>query len=272
MMRVLGRLVCLVSVGLLGCSGMNVAQQQSQEPQQQTQAQTTVGVMPAPKDARTRAKVHTELGSLYFQDGKLIIALEELTLAAAIDPDYAPAFSTRGLILYHVKEFDSAEKDFRRALTLDPRNSDINNNFGWFLCHTGRAGEAIAYFEQALGNSLYQTPELAYMNAGECLVQLGQLDRAEDYLRRALRLSPENPQALFHLATVFYKRGNYDAARKQLLAAARYSSPGPQLLWLSLRVERRLGNKADEESLAAQLRRRFPDSSEYQAYLKGDFE
>lgn len=77
-------------------------------------------------------------GSLYFRDGNLIIALEEVTLAAAIDPDYAPAFSTRGLILYHVKEYDSAGKDFRRALSLEPRNSDINNNFGWFLCHTGR--------------------------------------------------------------------------------------------------------------------------------------
>jgi len=271
MMRGLGRLVCVVSVGLLGCSGMNVLQQQPQETQQ-VQSQTTVGVMPAPKDARTRAKVHTELGALYFQDGKLIVALEEVTLGAAIDPDYAPAFSTRGLILYHVKEYDSAEKDFRRALALEPRNSDINNNFGWFLCHTGRARESIGYFEQALGNPLYQTPELAYMNAGECLVQLGELDRADDFLRRALRLSPENPQALFHLANVFYKRGNYDAARKQLLDAVRHSSPGPEILWLSLRVERRLGNKVDEESLAAQLRRKFPDSSQYQAYLKGNFE
>lgn len=269
MTRGLGRLVCVVSLGLLGCSGMNV--QQPQEPQQ-TQAQTTVGVMPAPKDARTRAKVHTELGSLYFRDGNLIVALEEVTLAAAIDPEYAPAFSTRGLILYHVKEYDSAEKDFRRALSLEPRNSDINNNFGWFLCHTGREKDSIAYFDQALGNPLYQTPELAYMNAGECLVRLDQLDRAEDLLRKALRLSPENPQALFHLASVFYKRGNYDAARKQLLEAARRSSPGPEILWLSLCVERRLGNKADEESLAAQLRRKFPDSSEYQAYLKGNFE
>lgn len=53
------------------------------------------------------------------------------------------------------------------------------------------------------------------------------------------------------------------------LDATRRSSPGPEILWLSLRVERRLGNKADEESLAAQLRRKFPDSSEYQEFLKG---
>ena len=37
-----------------------------------------------PKDARTRAQVHTELGSLYFQSGNLIVALEELTIATSI--------------------------------------------------------------------------------------------------------------------------------------------------------------------------------------------
>ena len=256
---------CLFAAGLIGVSGLAGAQQTTQE-------QTTVGVMPAPKDARTRAKVHTELGSLYFQDGKLITALEEVTLAAAIDPDYAPAFSTRGLILYHVKELESAEKDLQRALSLEPRNPDINNNYGWFLCRTDRAEESLQYFERALGNPLYQTPELAYMNAGECLVRLNQLDRAEDYLRRALRLSPENPQALYHLAHVYFKRGNYDAARKQLMDTVRRASPGPEILWLLLRVERRLGNKSDVESLTAQLRRKFPDSTEYQEYLKGNFE
>jgi hypothetical protein len=81
-----------------------------QSAQNQNQAATSSTLVP--KDARTRAKAHTELGALYFQSGNLIVALEELTLAAAIDPEYATAFSTRALVLYHVKEYESAEKDF----------------------------------------------------------------------------------------------------------------------------------------------------------------
>ena len=227
---------------------------------------------PMPKDARTRAKAHTELGALYFQDGNLIVALEELTLAAAIDPDYAPALSTRGLVLYYVKEFDSAEKDFRRALSLEERNPDINNNYGWFLCQTGRAKESIPYFERAYRNPMYQTPANAYLNAGACHIKTNELDLAEDALRRSLRLMLENPQALYYLADVSYRRGNFDAARKQLTDAGRLVEPGPEMLWLSVRVERRLGNQADERSLTAQLRRKFPDSAEYQELLKGNFE
>lgn len=240
--------------------------------QQSAPDQTGSFSSPVPKDARTRAKAHTELGSLYFQNGNLIVALEELTLAAAIDPEYATAFSTRGLILYYVKEYESAEKDFQRALSLEGRNPDINNNYGWFLCQTGKVKESIPYFERAHRNPLYQTPELAYLNQGACYIKLDELDLADDALRKSLRLMPENAQAFFHLANVSYKRGNFDAAKKHLSDAVRLVDPGPEMLWLFLRVERRLGNQSDEKSFAAQLRRKFPDSPEYQELLKGNFE
>jgi type IV pilus assembly protein PilF len=226
---------------------------------------------PKPKDPRMRAKAHTELGALYFQDGNLIVALEELTLAAAIDPDYAPAFATRGLVLYYVKEFESAEKDFQRALYLEGRNPEINNNYGWFLCQTGRERESIQYFERAYGNTLYQTPANAYLNAGACLIRLDELDAAQDALEKGLRLAPDNPQAIYHLADISYRHGNFDAAKKRLAAAMRLTEPGPEMLWLLLRVERRLGNQADERSLATQLRRKFPNSTEYQELLKGNY-
>jgi type IV pilus assembly protein PilF len=231
-----------------------------------------VAMSPQPKDPRTRAKAHTELGALYFQDGNLIVALEELTLAAAIDPEYAPAFNIRGLVLYYVKEFDSAEKDFRRALSLEEKNPEISNNYGWFLCQTGRAAESIQYFERAYENPMYQTPVNAYVNAGACHIRIDELDRAEEILRKSLRLMPNNPQAMYHLADIHYRRGNLDAARKQLLEVLSLVDPGPETLWLLLRVERRLGNRADEQSLTTQLRRKFPDSAEYQELLKGNYE
>jgi type IV pilus assembly protein PilF len=241
---------------------------------QQPASDPAVGVssLPMPKDPRTRAKVHTELGSLYFQDGNLIVALEELTLATAIDPDYALAFSTRGLVLYYVKEFESARKDFQRALSLEEGNPEINNNFGWFLCATGQVKESFPYFERAYKNSLYQTPANAYLNAGACHIKINEFDLAEEALQKSLRLTPENPRALYHLADVSYRRGNFDAARKRLMEAVRLIEPGPEMLWLLLRIERRLGNQSDEQSVTTQLRRKFPDSAEYQELLKGNFE
>jgi len=225
-----------------------------------------------PKDIHTRAKLHTELGSLYFQNGNLIIALEELTIAISIDPNYAQAYSTRGLVLFHIKEFESAEKDFQRALSLDEKDPEISNNYGWFLCQTGKVKESITHFQRAIKNPLYQTPEIAVLNAGSCYIKLGDLDSAEEYIRRSLRFTPENPQALYQLANISYKRGNYDAAKEHLKNVIRLSDPSAEVLWLSLRVERRLGDSISEGSFTSQLRRKYPDSPEYQEFLKGNFE
>jgi type IV pilus assembly protein PilF len=255
---------CLGAFVLAGTPAA-LAQQSSQPPTDALSSGT-------PKDIHTRAKLHTELGSLYFQNGNLIVALEELTIAIAIDPNYAQAYSTRGLVLYHVKEMDSAEKDFQRALSLAEKDPEINNNYGWFLCQTGKTKESVDYFQRSIKNPLYQTPEIAYLNLGACYVKLGDLDRAEEAIRKTLRLSPANPQALFQLATISYKRGNYDAAKKHLTDVARLTDPSAEVLWMLLRVERRLGDRSSESSLAAQLRRKYPDSPEYQEFLKGNFE
>ena len=225
-----------------------------------------------PKDVHTRAKLHTELGSMYFQGGNLIVALEELTIAISINPNYAQAYSTRGLVLYYIKELVSAEKDFQRALDLDARDPEINNNYGWFLCQTGKEKESIAYFQRAINNPLYQTPETAFLNAGACYVKLGDLASAEAHVRKNLLFSRDNPQALFQLAKINYLRGNYDAAREYLKKVVSQTDPDAATLWLSLRVEHRLGDRSAESSLIAQLRRKYPDSVEYQEFLKGNFE
>lgn len=258
---------CVFLVGMLSAS-MAPAQNQNSNVTSAESAATPG----KPKDTLTRAKLHTELGALYFQTGNLIVALEELTIATSINPDYAPAYSTRGLVLYYIKELPSAESDFKRALSIAENDPEINNNYGWFLCQTGKEREAIPYFEKAMRNPLYQTPALAYLNAGACYIKLNELDVAEDHIRKSLRLMPDNPQALFQLAKILYQRGNYDAAREYLKKVTQANEPSAEVLWLYLRVERRLGDSSSESSLAAQLRRKYPDSSEYQAFLQGNFE
>jgi type IV pilus assembly protein PilF len=44
------------------------------------------------------------------------------------------------------------------------------------------------------------------------------------------------------------------------------------MLWLGVRIERRLGDRNSEASYALQLRNRFPDSREARALLAGQYE
>ncbi|MCJ7838845.1 MAG: hypothetical protein MUP61_06490 [Burkholderiales bacterium] len=77
---------------------------------------------------------------------------------------------------------------------------------------------------------------------------------------------------MLNLASLQYKRGQLEAARKSISRFNKVAEPTAESLWLALRIERKLGDKAAENALAVQLRRRYPGSPEYQNLLKGQFE
>jgi len=225
-------------------------------------------------DPSNRARIHTELGAMYFQAGNPGVALDELRIALSADSSYFQAYSVRGLVRLSLKEYDKAEEDFRQALSMAPNDPEVNNNYGWYLCETGKERESIAYFLNALKSPLYETPDRAYTNAGTCAFKAGDLDGAQSYLLKALQLSRDGAVlARLQLARIFYQRGNFEESRIYLTESLKMMEPPTaDALWLGLRLERKQGNRAAEAGYASQLRGRYPTSAEYQEFLKGNFE
>lgn len=223
-------------------------------------------------DPRQRAQVHTELGGAYFGQGQLGVALDELNTAISADSSYAPAYNMLGLVYMALREDAKAEENFRRSLSLNGADSDAHNNYGWFLCQRGKVDDSIPHFMAALKNSLYATPEKSYLNAGVCSRKKGNDVDAEEFLLKSIRLQPRQPQALFNLADIYFKRANDGEAKKYITQFFRIASPTLESLWLGIRIERRLGNRSDEASYALQLRKMFPDSPEAQALRSGKYE
>jgi len=223
-------------------------------------------------EAGQRAKIHTDLAAAYFSSGQLGVALEELGVAIQADSRFAPAYNMLGLVYMTLRENDKAEEHFRRSLDLNSADSDTNNNYGWFLCQRGKIDDSIRYFMAALKNPLYATPEKSYLNAGICARKKNDDAEAEEFLLRAIKLQPRQPQALFHLAEINFKRGNYGEAKKFITQLSQFAAPTPEGLWLGIRIERRLGNRSDEASYGLQLRKIFPDSTEAQELRSGKYE
>lgn len=224
------------------------------------------------KDARTRAKAHTDLAAAYFELGNLGVALEEARIALAADPNYPPAYNVQGLVQMELKDEPAADASFQRGLKLAPQDPDLNHNYGWFLCQSGREQQSIQWFMNAIKNPLYPTPAKSYAAMGRCLQKRNPTESAQ-YLERALRMDPNTVQAMMPYAEVLYRRGQLVQA-KELVGRYNKILPEPtaESLWLGLRIERKLGDRAAEASLATQLRRRYANSSEYQSLLRGDFE
>ncbi|MCX7150706.1 MAG: type IV pilus biogenesis/stability protein PilW [Rhodocyclales bacterium] len=235
-------------------------------------AQQAVSAQPPENEQQQRAKVHTELGSLYMLDGRSAIALEEARTALSADPNYAPAYNLLGLTHMVLNESRLAEDNFQKALRLAPGDPEINNNYGWFLCQNGREQGSISYFMAAAKNPLYTTPTRPYTNAGVCSVRLKDDKAAEDYLFTALGLSPTNTQALYWLADIAYRQGRHSEARQWATDIEKMMEPTAEVVWMALRIERKLGNREAEARYATQLRRRFPGSPEHRLLTQGQYE
>ncbi|NBR28521.1 MAG: type IV pilus biogenesis/stability protein PilW [Betaproteobacteria bacterium] len=227
----------------------------------------------ADSEVHTRARIHAELAAGYLELGNYGVALQEANEALKSDANYVPAHNVLGLAYMELRDDKSAEASFQRALRINALDSDSNNNYGWFLCQRKREKESVKYFLDALRNPLYATPEKSWVNAGICARQAGDQANAEDYFQRAIKLRPNQPQALQQLADMAFRRRDFVGAKTYLSRVQRDAgSPSAEFLWLALRVERSLGDRNAEQSLSFQLQKNFPESREARALAAGKYE
>ena len=202
------------------------------------------------------------VGVEYLREGDYEKALERLNKAQEADPAYVPIYNALGLAFQRLEQPENAEKNFKRALTLDDSDSDTLNNYGQFLCNSGREAQADEYFMKAAANPFYKTPEIPYTNAGLCVMKNLQRDTAAEYFSKALSLNPEVPAALLQMSEISYDKGNFPAARDYLKRFLEVSRHTARSLWLGIRIEIELGDMDALSSYALLLRNDFADTEE----------
>src|SRR6185295_17495978 len=126
------------------------------------------------------------------------------------------AYGMLGLVYSELRDDAKAERNFQRAIEINPDDPEVRNNFGWFLCQRGREPQSLGQFELAVGNPFYRTPDMALVNAGRCAAKLGDRKGAEAYLQRALNVAPASPSAHLLLANLAYKAGVFELARTRM--------------------------------------------------------
>lgn len=200
-----------------------------------------------------------QLGVDYLQRGKLELAKDKLERALEQDPKLPQAHTAMALLYEQLGQTDRADKHYRQALSLSP-DAAMHNNYGVFLCRQGKREKAEEHFLEAIGDRLYGTPEAALTNLGFCLRQDGEFERAEEYIRQALRRDPRFPDALWQMANVAYEQGNYLQARAFLQRYAEKASEGSSALWLGMLIEKELEDDAAVEDYEQRLKRDYPES------------
>lgn len=219
-----------------------------------------IGIPDQDSESVEGAVVNVKLATGYMQQGEYEVALEKLQRALQFDPNYATAHTVMGVLYGRIGEQELAGKHYKRAAELNPNDGGVLNNYGQYLCKVKQHEKAYPYFERAVDQPFYRTPASALSNAGRCAIDEGKLDKAETYLRKALKTSPGYPPTLLDLAQLMELKGEHLKARAFL---ERYHSSGQataESLYLGYDVENELGDAKASEDYRRRLIQQFPES------------
>ena len=222
-------------------------------------------------DARKRARIRLELAVGYFEQGKTTTALDELKQSINADPTLFEAYNLRGLVYMRLNDVGLAEESFRRALTINPRASNVQHNYGWLLCQQSRVQEAVQMFNAAIADPTYGDRAKTWMTQGLCQMKIGKVAEAEASLAHSYELDAGNPITGYNLALLLYQRSEFIRAQFYVRRLNNSELANAESLWLGIKVERRLDNRDAVSQLASQLKKRFPLAKETALFDRGAF-
>lgn len=155
--------------------------------------------------------------SLHMANEQWDTAYQILLRARETDPNSAMIAFQLGWVAENLGMVEESERDYNRALRLDPTLHEAYSGLGWLYYQRERYGEALVLFEEALA---------LQPNNPEMLEQVGWVqlllkdDRAAlATLDCALELDPEAPLLRAYRACALLRLGRHEEARKEVQAA-----------------------------------------------------
>jgi tetratricopeptide (TPR) repeat protein len=164
------------------------------------------------------AMVHAALGDMLGRvkddDGAIAAYTTSIEMRADDDRSAWPVYYARGITHERNDRLPEMERDFRRALELNPDQPDVLNYLGYSLVEQKvKLDEALAMIEKAVElrpQSGYITDSLAWV-----FYRLGRYDEAVAPMEKAVELLPVDPIVNDHLGDVYWKVGREREAEFQ---------------------------------------------------------
>jgi eukaryotic-like serine/threonine-protein kinase len=134
-------------------------------------------------------------------------AKEAARKALQLDDTLAEAHADMGMILFwYDYDWNTAERELRRAIELKPNSADAHAYYGWELTTVGRVEEGIAESKRAV--ELDPLSVEVNETAGQNLYYARQYDQAIEQLSKTLKMDPDYWVARMYLGTAYEAKGD----------------------------------------------------------------
>jgi len=211
----------------------------------------------------TLAEAHTSLAMVHLlYDWDLAASEKEFRRALELDPEYTTAHHWYSHCLLALGRTDESLAESKRALELEPLNLAVGVHLGWHYLYARQYDQAIEQFRKTL--ELDPAFPNAQRYAAWAYLQKGMHQEAITSLRAALRLVGRDPEVegeLGHALGVAGRRAEALAMLEGLsqLSSTRYVSPYSVAL-----IHVGLG---DRDQALAWLEKAYVERSDYMPYL-----
>ncbi len=137
------------------------------------------------------ASARYNLGALSLEQNDIGAAIEHLTSYTAFQPQSADGWIKLGNAQTRARRLDQAERCYKNALDLRPRDPEAINGLGSVAFHRRRTQEALSLFTSALGENAKYAP--AIFNAAVVHQSQNNRQQALDELKQYASLAPTAP-------------------------------------------------------------------------------
>jgi tetratricopeptide (TPR) repeat protein len=139
--------------------------------------------------------------------------------ALKLNPKNTEVLGTLSITLLRQGKSDEAIRCWTEVIRLEPNNIDAHYNLGLAMSRQGKFDEAIKHWLEVV--RLKPDHVEAHSNLGSILFEKGMLKEAMDHLFKAIRLDPNNTDAHYNLGQALLRQGKPNEAIRHLSAVVR---------------------------------------------------
>ena len=146
--------------------------------------------------------------------------------ALELDGELAEAHTALGTVkLSYDWDWSGAEREFKRAIEINPRYSDAHHTYSYYLSAMGRFDEALAEMRRA--QELEPLSLVKIIGIGEIYYYQRQYDQAIEQYQKVLEMDPNSGFTHWAIGNVYLRKGMYDEAIAEYQKAIPLSGDSP---------------------------------------------
>ena len=201
------------------------------------------------------------LGSFLFAHNYPDLAAARFSAVLDDDPDFVEAYNALGKIFWKEGKLPQAIDQLSKAAALQPNNPEFHYDLGTVLLAASKTDEAISEFSKAI--QLRPDYALAHANLAVALAGEGKLPEAIPHFAKVVELQPNDPDARFSLGLAYLNNHQPAEAATQFseeLSLAPNDTKGHYRLAQAMVQQKDFTDAATQYYQALKLTPNFPDA------------